>query len=1006
MKDLVHDSLHPFRHWAVILVLAACSTAAKGQAYFQQQVNYQIDVRLDDKAHVLHASEAFTYHNNSPSTLDTLWIHLWPNGYRDRHTALCKQKDSQNDFDLHFASEEDRGWIDSLDFRSNNGQLRWGYDPNNADIAWIHLGNPLQPRDSITISTPFRVKVPDARFSRLGHTGQAYYITQWYPKPAVFDNSGWHAMPYLNQGEFYSEFGTFDVRITLPGNYVMAATGERIGNPAEDAFMDSLASAPVNTDRGNVFPPSSPRMKTVRFVQENVHDFAWFADKRYQVRKGQVKLERSGREVTTWVLFTPRNAKVWGDGITYVNESVRLYSKWVGDYHYPACTAVDGTLAAGGGMEYPMITIIGTSSTPEELDEVIAHEVGHNWFYGMLASNERDHPWMDEGMNSFFEMRYMNARYGEKMQGSVQGIPLKLLGVTKAFTRQWMDQAMYRYNARRNWDSPTAAPSTAFTDLDYGATVYMKSALIFNQLFQALGEQKFDASTQAYFNTWSGKHPQPADVKASYEHSSGQNLAWCFDELIGTADKPDIKACKLKGDKLTYRSTAMNGFPFPVTAWSGNDSLGTTWYNSANGRHAVALPWPNATRARMDAEGHTLDIDRRNNEVRSYGLLKREHLPSLKFLLGLEREDRRTIYWSPAIGYNTHDGFMLGAALRNTTFPSQRLEWVAAPMYGFQSGKLAGGGRIMWNTDRLRSDILRNIHVGISGFAASLFGVSEVDQWYQRIVPSIQFDPKLKATGAEAYLRYRAVMIWDHAQGTYITPFSETPIDSRTARTYHEVSANMAKRNGFNPFDITLTSLNSEAFNRLSLDATWSAIYDQKKHRLSLRAFAGTFLRKDQSLMNPAMGWRMYWGSSDLLYDHLYIDRQYVGQNTSVQFSKDQGGFKTPTAIGTSDTWIAALNVELDFPFALPLAAFASYGASPITRITAEGRSTDWSGNWEAGIGVRLWRDMIEMWVPLAFSDDIRKEQDLRNFTFSDRLRFVLALEKMDPTQALRKLPH
>ena len=121
-----------------------------------------------------------------------------------------------------------------------------------------------------------------------------------------------------------------------------------------------------------------------------MHDFAWFADKRFIVRKSEVALPKSGRTVTTWALFTPKNAKLWGDAVSYVNESVRLYSQWVGDYPYDACTALDGTISAGGGMEYPMITIIGNMSSAESLDNVIAHEVGHNWFYGILGSNERD----------------------------------------------------------------------------------------------------------------------------------------------------------------------------------------------------------------------------------------------------------------------------------------------------------------------------------------------------------------------------------------------------------------------------------------------------------------------------------------------------------------------------------------------------------------------------------------------------------------------------------------
>ncbi len=996
----------PFRLLCVVLTTLFGEVAVLGQGYFQQQVGYRIQVRLDDAAHMLHATEEFDYTNHSPTALDTLWIHLWPNAYGSRNTALCWQHDSQNDFDLHFASPEERGFIDSLDFHGNGQRLAWGLQANNPDIAWVVLAEPLKPGGTVTISTPFRVKVPDARFSRLGHTGQAYYITQWYPKPAVYDAQGWHAMPYLSQGEFYSEFGSFDVTVTLPTNYVVGATGILKDNPAEEAWMDSLAALPMPKAGSNVFPPSAKRSKTLRFMQDSVHDFAWFADKRFLVRTGEVTLPHTGRTVETQVLFTPANAGLWADAITYVNESVRLYSQWVGDYRYARCTAVDGTIAAGGGMEYPMITIIGNMGSKRSLDQVIAHEVGHNWFYGMLASNERDHPWMDEGMNSFFEMRYMRERYTNILERDVSGFPIAIINKGKGVNYRYQNELMYRFNARRNWDSPTGSTSTAFSELDYGTTVYAKSALVFDQLFASLGPARFDSCTQAYFHRWAMRHPQPADLRASYEAASGENLDWCFGELIGTADKVDLKARRLKGGMFMWRSSAAKGFPFPVTAWNGADSLGTVWLDSSPGRNTAELPWRDATRVRIDAGKRTLDIDRRNNEVHRSALLKRSRLPATQFLLGLEQDDRRSIHWLPAVGYNTHDGWMAGLALHNTTFPSQQLEWVAAPLYGLGSGRLAGGARITWHQDRLRSKLLRNIQVGLSGFSASLYNASAVEQWYQRLVPSVTLYPRLKPTGAGASIGYRSILLWEHAQGNLETTDGPQPIDLTDRSIYHEASVKLSRTTGFNPFDISLVSLNSEAFNRIAMDAEWSAIYDERKHRISIRAFAGTFLRKDRALMQPAMGWRMYWGSSGLLYDHLYIDRQYTGQNTAAQFNIEQGGFRTPTAVGTSDTWIAAMNLEADFPFALPLTAFASYGAAPVTVVTPTGKSTDWRGNWEAGIGVRIWRDRVEMWVPLAFSDDIQKEQDLRGFTFTDRIRFVLALEKLDPTRAVRELPH
>ncbi|HEX2617334.1 MAG TPA: M1 family metallopeptidase, partial [Flavobacteriales bacterium] len=512
-----------------------------------------------------------------------------PNAYRDRNTALCQQHDAQDNFLPHFATDAQRGFIDSLDFSTEGTKLVWGYHPQYVDIGWIKLPQPLRPGEQIAIHTPFRVKVPSARISRLGHTGQAYYITQWFPKPAVFDRKGWHAMPYLTQGEFYSEFGSYDVSITLPANYVVGATGEQ-QNPAENAWMDSLAQQPpafVLGRGGDPFPPSDQRVKTLRFVQDDVHDFAWFADKRFQVRKGSVQLKNSGRTVTTWVLVTPHNAAMWHDAITYVNESVRLYSEWVGDYPYSACTAVDGGTAAGGGMEYPMVTIINDSENAFELDAVIAHEVGHNWFYGMLGSNERDHPWMDEGVNSFYEQRYVETRYPGKRMIYFEGLPLQLLPEGLSYRAQ--NDFVHRANARRNWNAPIESPSTAFTFTDYGSTLYAQSALVFDHLFHALGQAEFDRCMQRYFKQWRYMHPYPADLRRVLEETSGKDLTWCFDELINTADKVDPRAKRLKNGQFTYHSDAVTEVPFPVTAWHGTDSLGTWWVNSIRGTHTVPV---------------------------------------------------------------------------------------------------------------------------------------------------------------------------------------------------------------------------------------------------------------------------------------------------------------------------------------------------------------------------------------------------------------------------------
>ena len=267
------------------LFFAAVTLHSTAQTYWQQEVNYTISVKLDDKNHVLHGQESFVYVNNSPQTLDFLYIHLWPNAYRNGETALGKQQYNTGEQELTFGADSIKGSIDSLNFTVNGASAFFEYDPNNPDIAKLFLAQPLVSGGKITVATPFKVKIPSGEISRLGHIGQSYQITQWYPKPAVYGKNGWNQIPYLNQGEFYSEYGSFDVSITLPKNYVVGATGD-LQTQSEIDFLNQKASQSADNiktalqqkqgPRGKTdFPSSDSEWKTIRYTQKDVHDFAW-----------------------------------------------------------------------------------------------------------------------------------------------------------------------------------------------------------------------------------------------------------------------------------------------------------------------------------------------------------------------------------------------------------------------------------------------------------------------------------------------------------------------------------------------------------------------------------------------------------------------------------------------------------------------------------------------------------------------------------------------------------
>ena len=195
------------------------------QKYWQQQVNYNIAVTLNDKEKTLDGVEKITYINNSPDTLHYLWIHLWMNAYKNDKTAFSEQQLANGNTQFYFSKDADKGYINRLNFRTENKTLTQTDHPYYIDIVKIELAEPLLPNATTVISTPFHVKLP-YNFSRGGYVGNSFQVTQWFPKVAMYDANGWHEMPYLDQGEYYSNFGDYDVQITLPENYVVAATGE------------------------------------------------------------------------------------------------------------------------------------------------------------------------------------------------------------------------------------------------------------------------------------------------------------------------------------------------------------------------------------------------------------------------------------------------------------------------------------------------------------------------------------------------------------------------------------------------------------------------------------------------------------------------------------------------------------------------------------------------------------------------------------------------------------
>ena len=497
------------------------------EPYWQQQADYTIDVSLDDKEHTLKGALQLEYTNNSPDKLDFIWFHLWPNAYKNESTAFAKQILKQGDGKRRWKKIKDKGSIDSLNFAVNGQKANIEVDAENIDVIKLLLPNTLNPGEKIKITTPFFVTLPTYN-SRSGHDGQSYMICQWYPKPAVYDRKGWHPMPYLDQGEFYSEFGSFTVNLTLPSSYIVGATGE-LQNKEELSQYVKMGTRNVADHSSKNKIPYNPEgtVKTLTYKADSVHDFAWFADKDYVVRYDTLQL--ATRTIDVFTFHHPDGNKNWVNSIGYVKSAVKSYSSWLGNYPYPVVQAVEGPKNdMSGGMEYPMITLITSPTANEEmLDAVITHEVGHNWFYGILASNERIHAWMDEGINTYFQFRYEAEKYrANSVFGS--SLPYEL----KQKSTADFQAAVYNAFNQIPMQGEIDIPAGEFKNKEeYGLLTYLKTAMWLYLVELDIGNEKLEKGMKAYFNEWKFKHPYPEDLKSILERESGKDMTPYFDLL-------------------------------------------------------------------------------------------------------------------------------------------------------------------------------------------------------------------------------------------------------------------------------------------------------------------------------------------------------------------------------------------------------------------------------------------------------------------------------------------
>jgi hypothetical protein len=501
-------------------------------------VNYDLKARLVPAEKMIQGSEVLTWLNDSDTPVSELQFHLYLNAFKNNRSTFMKESGGSNR--SFKADKENWGYCEVKKIQIINGpDLTRSMsfiqpDDRNADdqtVMRVSLPEPVKPQSKITLAIEFVSKMPRV-FARSGFSGDFYMIAQWFPKIGVFWNDAWNCHQYHSQSEFFADFGVYKVEITVPEKFVVGATGRRIGEKK-------------NNDG----------TKTYTHYQEDVHDFAWTACPDFVEFKEKYVLNDPRVETEMILLVHRSHLKQKDRYARALRHGLEFYSRSYGAYPYPTITLVDpapGALAAGG-MEYPTLFTAGkTSYLPEgwrKPEMVTIHEFGHGYWYGIVGSNEFEEAWLDEGINSYSEVKAMSKYYGQDSSmidfwglkiGDFHFQRLSVIGSGR------MDPIL-----KNSWDYASAG--------SYGLNVYDKASLMLLTLEKYLGEDVMANVMRAYFEKWKFRHPTSKDFIKVAEEISGRDLGWFFNQVLSSPDKLDYAVGDLKSVEIQEPEGYFNG---------------------------------------------------------------------------------------------------------------------------------------------------------------------------------------------------------------------------------------------------------------------------------------------------------------------------------------------------------------------------------------------------------------------------------------------------------------
>lgn len=598
------------------------ANGAPGPKYWQNSAGYIIHATLNEKDTMLNGNVVINYTNNSPDTLNYLWLQLDQNLFNPSSRGAATTLVSGDRFDVKGYTKGGYHIINTI--VSYKGKI-YTIEPVITDTRMqLRLPFSVKPGgDKIEVNVTYNFSIPQYGADRMGRlytkNGVIYQLAQWYPRMCVYDDvNGWNTLPYMGLGEFYCEYGNYDYYITAPSEMVVTASGDlqnpqqvltssEINKLSKARKSDSTVSIINETEIGLASTrPAKTGTLTWHFKMFNSRDVSWSASKAFMWDAARINFP-SGRKGIAMAVYPveSKGYKAYGRSVQYLKQSIEFYSKTYFEYPWNSAVVVAGVAL---GMEYPGIIFCSYEIKTDNLWHDVTHEIGHNWFPMIVGTNERRYMWMDEGMNTFIN-EYASDWFNEGEYGDTTKKQILMLA-----------------NVMKRSKNPLVTPPEAMGLNDYGM-YYLKTAAGLDMLrSSAIGANRFDYAFNTYIKRWAFKHPQPDDFFRIMNDAAGEELNWFWKEWFyetWTLDQAVKKVAYVK-DKpengslitienmgkmvmpVTIQITEQNGnsskLELPVEVWQ-RSNMWTFKYSSTSAIASVVL----------DPDNELPDINRSNN---------------------------------------------------------------------------------------------------------------------------------------------------------------------------------------------------------------------------------------------------------------------------------------------------------------------------------------------------------------------------------------------------------